>query len=231
MPDALIVVTEEGFWGEELLEPLEGLDEADFDVEIATPGGRYPMIDDRSADPNEVGALMAERVEDLQDDPRLEDPTPLHECDGQAYDAVVFPGGHGTVWDINQDTDARRVLRDAVEGPARALVVCHAVGLLGFTRATDGSYLAEGREVTGFPNAWEDDIVDEAERMPDGRKLPYRVEDEVEDAGAKWDAQLSEDTSVKVDGDLVTARGPSSSEEAINTLLDEMGIERDTEED
>jgi putative intracellular protease/amidase len=231
MRDALIVVSEEGYWGEELLETLEGLDDAGFDVEIATPSGRYPLVDPRSADPDEVGALMAERVEELEDDPRLEDPTPLHETSADDVDAVVFPGGHGTVWDVNQDADARRLLREAVEGPARALVVCHAVGLVAFTRMGDGSLLAEGREVTGFPNAWEDEIVDENECMPDGTKLPYRIEDEIKAADGKWDAQISEDTSVKVDGDLVTSRGPASSEEAINTLLDEMGIERGSGED
>jgi putative intracellular protease/amidase len=232
MPDALIVVSEEGFWGEELLEPLEGLDEAGVDVEIATPGGRFPLVDDRSKDPDEVGALMAQRIEELEDDPRLQEPTPLHEVDGRDFEAVVFPGGHGTEWDVNQDADARRVLREAVEGEfGKALVVCHAVGLLGFAKATDGTYIAEGREVTGFPNAWEDEIVDENECMPDGRKLPYRVEDEVKDVGAKWDAQLSQDTSVEVDGDLVTARGPSSSGEAIDTLLDELGYQRADEDE
>jgi len=37
--------------------------------------------------------------------------------------------------------------------------------------------------------------------MPDGRKLPYWVEDEVVLAGADWDAELDADTSVTVDGD------------------------------
>jgi len=44
--------------------------------------------------------------------------------------------------------------------------------------------------------------------MPDGRKLPYWVEDEVVLAGADWDAELDADTSVTVDGDLITGRGP-----------------------
>jgi putative intracellular protease/amidase len=61
--------------------------------------------------------------------------------------------------------------------------------------------------------------------MPDGRKLPYWVEDEVEAAGAEWDADLEADTSVTVDGDLVTARGPGSSAAAARTLLAELGVE------
>ena len=65
--------------------------------------------------------------------------------------------------------------------------------------------------------------------MPDGRKLPYWVEDEVRAAGGNWDAELDAeldaDTSVTVDGDLVTARGPGSSAAAAETLLDELDID------
>jgi putative intracellular protease/amidase len=124
---------------------------------------------------------------------------------------------------VNQDRHARQLLLDAVAGEdGVALVVCHAVGILGFTREADGTPLVEGRSVTGFPNDWEDGIVDEHDVMPDGRKLPYWVEDEVVLAGGNWDAELNADTSVTVDGDLITARGPESSAEAAQTLLGEL---------
>jgi len=53
--------------------------------------------------------------------------------------------------------------------------------------------------------------VDDDDVMPDGRKLPYWVEDEVVLAGADWDAELDADTSVTVDGDPDHRRGPRSS--------------------
>jgi putative intracellular protease/amidase len=227
MPSALFVVSEEGYWGEECIEPLTTLTDAGVDIEVATPSGSPPVIDERSVDPDEVGEETAEHCLSVhENDERLNDPTPIAQVDAAAYDAVVFPGGHGTEWDITQDSDARRLLRDAVEGEeGKAMVVCHAVGILAFTRDSDGGFLVEGRSVTGFPNAWEEGIVDENDLMPDGRKLPYWVEDEVEAVGGNWDAELDEDTSVTVDGDLVTARGPPSSAEAARTLLAELGAE------
>jgi putative intracellular protease/amidase len=148
------------------------------------------------------------------------------EPSAEDYDAVVFPGGHGTVWDVNQDRHARTLLREAVAGEdGVALVVCHAVGILAFTRDDDGEFLVDGRAVTGFPNEWEEDIVDEGDRLPEGRKLPYWVEDEVRAAGGEWDAELDAETSVTVDGDLVTARGPPSSGAAAQTLLAELDAE------
>jgi putative intracellular protease/amidase len=226
MPSALFVVSEHGYWCEECVEPLTTLDGAGFDVTVATPTGNQPKVDERSLDPDRVGEETVEEYREvLESDDRLDDPEKVSRVDAADYDAVVFPGGHGTEWDVNQDTHARRLLRDAVAGDSgKALVVCHAVGLLAFTRDSDGDFLVDGRDVTGFPNAWEENIVDD-DIMPDGRKLPYWVEDEVTAAGGNWDAELDADTSVKVDGDLVTARGPGSSERAAQVLLDELGAE------
>ncbi|WP_227130818.1 DJ-1/PfpI family protein [Halorubellus salinus] len=241
MTRALFFVSEDGYWGEECIEPLTTLKDAGVDVDVTTPAGNPPVVDDRSVDPDEVGEETSEFVLDVhENDPDLNDPEPFAAVDASEYDAVVFPGGHGTVWDVNQDVHARTALRTAVAGDdGVALVVCHAAGLLAFTRAApraadsasgdeprartdDGEFLVDGRDVTGFPNAWEDGIVDEHDRL-DGRKLPYYVEDEVVAAGGNWDAELDADTSVTVDGDLVTARGPGSSAAAADVLLDELG--------
>ncbi|WP_331232551.1 type 1 glutamine amidotransferase domain-containing protein [Natronorarus salvus] len=226
MTDALFIVSEEGYWGEECTEPLTALTEAGVEVTVATPSGAPPEIDERSVDPETVGEETAEQVREIHDsDERLNDPEALAAVDPSGFDAVVLPGGHGTVWDVNQDRHARRALREAVEGGGKALVVCHAVGILGFTWGSDGSRIVDGRSVTGFPDAWEADIVDENDVLPDGRKLPYWVEEEVSAAGGDWDAELDADTSVAVDGDLITARGPESSAAAAETLLSELGLE------
>ena len=227
MSTALFVVSEEGYWGEECIEPLTTLSDAGVEITVATPTGNPPEVNERSVDPENVGEETATHVTEVHEtDERLRNPTALADADPDAYDAVVFPGGHGTEWDITQDRHARAALRTAVEGDdGIALVVCHAVGILAFARDSDGDVLVAGRNVTGFPNAWEAGIVDEQDLMPDGRKLPYWVEDEVQAAGANWDADLDADTSVTVDGDLITARGPPSSHEAAVTLLDELGID------
>jgi len=226
MTSVLFVVSEEGYWGEECIEPLTTLDARGAEVTVATPTGNPPVVDERSVDPENVGEETAAWVTEVDEtDERLNDPEPIAAVEAADYDAVVFPGGHGTEWDVNQDRDARRLLREQVEGEAgKALVVCHAVGILAFTRNAAGDFLVAGRDVTGFPNEWEEGIVDEHDRMPDGRKLPYWVEDEVVAAGGNWDAELDADTSVTVDGDLVTARGPGSSADAAATFADELDL-------
>jgi len=227
MTHALFVVSEEGYWGEECIEPLSTLDAADVDITVATPSGNPPVVDEQSVDPETVGEEIAAKVREYDEsDERLANPEPIATVVAADYDIVVFPGGHGTMWDVNTDQHARKLLADAVEGDdGVALVVCHAVGLLGFTRTAAGEYLVDGREVTGFPNEWEADIIDDHHVMGSGRKLPYLVEDEVINAGGQWDAELDSDTSVMVDGDLLTARGPESSAAAAERLLEVVGLE------
>ncbi|SEK55103.1 type 1 glutamine amidotransferase domain-containing protein [Haloferax larsenii] len=227
MTSALFIVSEHGYWGEECIEPLTTLTDAGVDITVATPTGDVPVVDERSVDPDAVGEELAEHVVEVHEtDERLQNPERLAAVDAREYDAVVFPGGHGTAWDVNQDRHARQALLQAVAGDeSKALVVCHAVGILAFTREADGSYLVDGRDVTGFPNEWEEDIVDDADLLPDGRKLPYWVEDEVKAVGGNWDAELDSETSVTVDGDLITARGPGSSAAGAQTLLDELDLE------
>ncbi|MFC4449781.1 type 1 glutamine amidotransferase domain-containing protein [Halorussus aquaticus] len=228
MTSVLFVVSEEGYWGEECVDPLETLSETEASVDVATPSGGKPVVDDRSIDPENVGEATAERVKEVHaNDQRLQNPMPIATADADQYDAVVFPGGHGTEWDVNQDRHARQLLRETVEGDGgKALVLCHAVGLLAFTRDSDGGFLVDGRDVTGFPNEWEEGIVDDHDRMPDGRKLPYWVEDEVKAAGGNWDAELDADESVTVDGDLLTARGPESSHAGATALVEALGVTR-----
>ena len=227
MPSALFVVSEEGYWGEECTTPLTMLSDAGVEITVATPSGSPPVIDERSIDPDEVGEETAEEVTEIHDsDERLNDPIPIATADAADYDLVAVPGGHGTEWDVNQDHHARALLVDAVSGDeGTGYVVCHAAGILAFAREEDGSLLVDGRDVTGFPNEWEEGIVDDHDRMPDGRKLPYWVEDEVKAAGGNWDAELDSDESVTVDGDLVTARGPGSSTAGGEKLLEVLGIE------
>lgn len=74
MSSALFVVSEEGYWGEECVEPLETLTDAGFDVAVATPTGNPPAIDERSVDPEEVGEETSSRRAAPHRRPRRREP-------------------------------------------------------------------------------------------------------------------------------------------------------------
>lgn len=58
----LIVLSEWGFWGEELLGPLETFDEAGYEVSFATPNGKRPVALPPSMDPEYIDPPLGRSV-------------------------------------------------------------------------------------------------------------------------------------------------------------------------
>lgn len=84
----LIVLSEYGYWGEELVGPVAELDRAGYETAFATPTGARPQALPPSLDPNYVDPplgrsvttpAMARRAEELDRSPRLENPLSLAE--------------------------------------------------------------------------------------------------------------------------------------------------------
>jgi putative intracellular protease/amidase len=84
----LAVVSEFGYWGEELVGPLETLENAGYTVDFATPKGKRPVAISVSMDPDYVdpplgrsvtSPEMAEKVKALEASDRLDDPINLSE--------------------------------------------------------------------------------------------------------------------------------------------------------
>src|SRR3954454_8424135 len=77
----LIVLSEWGYWGEELVGPLETFDEAGYEVDFVTPTGKRPVAIGVSMDPEYVdpplgrsvtSAEMAAKVEAIDSGDRKE---------------------------------------------------------------------------------------------------------------------------------------------------------------
>src|SRR5260370_5704573 len=58
----LIVLSEWGYWGEELLGPLETFDKAGYEVDFATPTGKRPPAITVSMDPDYVDPPLGRSV-------------------------------------------------------------------------------------------------------------------------------------------------------------------------
>jgi len=84
----LTVLSEWGFWGEELIGPLDAFDAAQYEVTFVTPKGRRPVPIAASIDPNFIDPAlgrtvttreMAQRVRQLDQSGRLNNPRNLSE--------------------------------------------------------------------------------------------------------------------------------------------------------
>jgi putative intracellular protease/amidase len=90
MKKILVILSEWGYWGEELIGPLEALDAAGYQLDFATPTGKRPIalppsMDATFVDPPlgrpVVSDDMAEKVRQIDDprNPRLDSPITLSE--------------------------------------------------------------------------------------------------------------------------------------------------------
>ena len=79
----LIVLSEWGFWGEELIGPLETFDKAGYQVDFATPKGKRPVALPPSMDPDYIDPPLgrsvtskevAEKVKAIDKSDRLDNP-------------------------------------------------------------------------------------------------------------------------------------------------------------
>ncbi|KAM3115050.1 type 1 glutamine amidotransferase domain-containing protein [Phormidesmis sp. 146-33] len=88
MKHILIVLSEWGYWGEELIGPLETFDRAGYEVTFATPKGKRPVALPPSMDPHYIdpplgrsvtSPQVAEKVRYVDQSPRLSNPLNLSE--------------------------------------------------------------------------------------------------------------------------------------------------------
>ncbi len=84
----LIILSEYGYWGEELVGPLETFDAAGYEVDFATPTGQRPValppsFDETYVDPplgkTVTSKEVADKVKEVDKSPRLENPISIKE--------------------------------------------------------------------------------------------------------------------------------------------------------
>ncbi|OHV41690.1 MULTISPECIES: type 1 glutamine amidotransferase domain-containing protein [Pseudofrankia] len=189
-----------GFYVSEAADPWQVFRAHGYEVDlVSTAGGEPPRDGVKPDDPTQRRFLT---------DPDIAaklraTPTP-DQLDPAAYDAILYAGGHGTMWDFPGDTDlaelARRIYEDN-EGVIAA--VCHGpAGLVNIT-LSNGRPLVEGKSLAAFTN-------DEEHAVGLADTVPFLLQSRLEDLGAKHLGAPNFAAQVVVDGRLVTGQNPAS---------------------
>ncbi|MGZ3145168.1 type 1 glutamine amidotransferase domain-containing protein [Lentzea chajnantorensis] len=201
-----------GFWLEEFAAPYYRLKEAGARLTLASPKGGRPPLDPKSDEPDTQTDDTRRFAADPEAEAALSSTVALSAVDPADYDAVFYPGGHGPLWDLAEDTDSIRVIQDTLRAGKPVALVCHAPGVLRHVTGEDGEPLVKGRSVTGFTNGEEDgagltDVV------------PFLVEDELKAKGGDYSKGPDWGSYVVRDGLLITGQNPASSAEAADALV------------
>ncbi|MFJ4963561.1 type 1 glutamine amidotransferase domain-containing protein [Streptomyces sp. NPDC088729] len=202
-----------GFYLSEAAHPWKELTDAGFEVDLVSVlGGRPPMDGADLSDPVQKAFLDDPDIaRKLASTPRPQDVDPAD------YDAILYVGGHGTMWDFPGATGLTRIARAVYEAGGAVAAVCHGpAGLVELT-LSDGSYLVDGKNVAAFTNTEE-----AAAGLTD--IVPFLLQSTLEERGARHTGAADFQAHVVVDGRLVTGQNPASATgvgKALVTVLSE----------
>jgi putative intracellular protease/amidase len=222
-PKVLIVVTSHdrmgdtgeatGLWLSEMTHPYRVLNKAGFEVDVASiKGGKAPIDPRSTAEEDPVNAAFLSNAETRT---KLENTLSLDGVSPDNYAAILFSGGHGTVWDFPSNPEIDRVASAIAANGGVIAAVCHGPAALLNVHKQDGELVIAGKRVAGFSNAEE-----KAAKLD--HVVPFLLEDRLQQAGAQYIEGQMFTQHVVVDGRLVTGQNPQSATavgEAIANLL------------
>ena len=201
-----------GFWLEELAAPYYRFKEAGATIVLASPQGGQPPLDPKSNEPAFQTALTRRFEADAEAKAQLASTVRLDSVSPADFDAVFYPGGHGPLWDLAEDTHSIALIESFLAAGKPAALVCHAPGVLRHVKSSDGRPLVEGKKVTGFTNTEE-----AAVELTD--VVPFLVEDMLKAHGGIYTRGEDWASFVVSDGLLITGQNPGSSDETAAVLL------------
>jgi putative intracellular protease/amidase len=195
-----------GLWFEEFAIPYQLFRERGYGVTVASPKGGQAPMDPRSVPNPEQAEAHAEALQ------ALKETKPLSNLSVEDYDAVFFPGGHGTMYDL-PSPEVGQIVSQFAEAQKVVAAVCHGPAGLVEAKNAEGTPLIQGRKVTGFTNAEEQAV--ELDKL-----MPFLLESRLRELGAEFVATPNWSDHVVVDGNLITGQNPQSSASAAKAVID-----------
>jgi putative intracellular protease/amidase len=201
-----------GFWLEEFASPYYTLLDAGANITLATPKGGKPPLDPKSDAPDIQTESTKRFKADEKANEALANTVKLSSVKESDFDAVMYPGGHGPLWDLTNDLDSIALIKAFVEADKPVASVCHAPSVLLNVKLSNGEYLVKGKKVTGFSNTEEDAV-----QLTD--VVPFLLEDALQSKGAIYSKVADWNSYAITDGKLITGQNPGSSQAVAKELL------------
>ena len=156
-----------GTWFTEVAAPYYILTEAGYEVVFASPEGGEAPIDLLSM----KTPFTTEYTDRFLNDPVATFATKrtrvLRNIDYNTFDAVFVPGGYGLLTDLASDQHLIKLIKDFYETDRPIAMVCHAPAILRDVKLSNGKFLVDGVNLTGFKDA---EDAEKQEKCKEGSK-------------------------------------------------------------
>ena len=183
----------------EVSHPYELFNKEGYDIDVySVKGGEAPIDMVELEDPICQQFLKGEGAVKFKNTKSVE------EVSINGYDAVFVPGGLGPVVDMPENPTVQKILSDMYEAGKVVSAVCHGPVSLINVKLKDGSYLVDGKYVTGFSITEEFDYARE--------DVSFELEDALKKRGAIYSCITPWQAYSITDGRLVTGQNPASAQ-------------------
>jgi len=194
-----------GFYLSEAAHPYAIFKAAGYSVDLISPrGGACPVDGQKGEDPDSRRFL---EVAPYQQTLAASQVRP------EPYAAILFAGGHGTMWDFPDNPDLQRLTAQIYDQGGVVAAVCHGPAGLVNVKLTSGNYLVAGKEVNSFTNE-EEAAVGLTEVMP------FALESRLIERGGHFQKAPNFQPLVVVSERLVTGQNPASATGVAQAVLD-----------
>ncbi|WP_125562539.1 DJ-1/PfpI family protein [Pseudoalteromonas rubra] len=208
--------TQPGFEFDELSKAYQVFSDNGIQITLASPKGGQPLADEYNRDKSYNKAFLS----DPQAMSALSDTVKLASLDGQSFDGVFIVGGKGPMFDLHQDSELQRLIREVYEQQGIVGAVCHGPAALVDVKLSSGAYLVDGKRVNGFTNL---------EETAFGKKwrpqFEFLLEDKLKERGGLFEQDGLMLNQVTIDGRLITGQNPFSTADTAVAMVRAMGIE------
>jgi putative intracellular protease/amidase len=209
-----------GFWLEEFAAPYYVFRDAGVELTLASVKGGQPPIDPKSDLPENQTPAMTRFKNDPAAQKELANTVKLEGMRSEDFDTVFYPGGHGPMWDLVDNTDSIALIESFYNSGKPVAAVCHAPAVL-HRVVYQGAPIVKGKRVTGFTNS-------EEEEVQLTHVVPFLVEDRLKQLGGLFEKAPNWQSFVITDGRLITGQNPASSSAGAQALLTLLADMRDS---
>lgn len=204
-----------GLWLSGLTTAWDRFEQKGFEQDITSPRGRDVPLDPRSLKfpfRNESAKSWLNNPESMA---LLKNTLPIRSIDPNTYDAICLAGGHGAMFDFTHNSELHNLIASVYERGAIVASVGH--GYCGILNVplSDGSYLVNGKILTG--PSWREEKLALV-----SQKVPYNAEELAKERGADYIRTKKPygATAVATNG-LVTGHNNSSSGDLVASFVSE----------
>ena len=139
----------------------------------------------------------------------------LSDVNADEFDAVFYPGGHGPLWDLTDNSDSIALIERFLATDKPVATVCHATAALLNVKDSNGHYAIKGKAVSGFTNSEE-----EAVQLTD--IVPFLLEDELIKRGGDYQKVDDWHAFAVQDALIISGQNPASSTLVAQKLLKQL---------